>query len=147
MYGTTAPYGNLERSFDLCELAKAAGATYVGRATAYHVPLLIDLISAALDNEGFSVVEALEPCPTYYGRKNKLGGPVEMLEWYKENAVNVKAAAFLSPEKTAGKILIGELYNAPASEYTADYDKLIAKVQRRFDSFQGGIHECESNSD
>ena len=30
MYGTTAPYGNLERSFDLCELAKAAGATYVG---------------------------------------------------------------------------------------------------------------------
>jgi 2-oxoglutarate/2-oxoacid ferredoxin oxidoreductase subunit beta len=147
MYGTTAPYGNLERSFDLCELAKAAGATYVGRATAYHVSLLIDLIAAALDNEGFSVVEALEPCPTYFGRKNNLGGSVEMLELLKRNAVSVKAAAALSPEELVGKTLIGELYKAPAPEYTADYDELIAKVQRRFDSFQGGLRGCASNSD
>ncbi len=34
--GTTAPYGNVERSFDLCKLAEAAGATYVARATSYH---------------------------------------------------------------------------------------------------------------
>jgi 2-oxoglutarate ferredoxin oxidoreductase subunit beta len=147
MYGTTAPYGNLERSFDLCELAKAAGATYVGRATSYHVPLLIDLIEAALKNKGFSVVEALEQCPTYFGRKNKIGGPVEMLEWLKERTVNVKVASSLPPEKTEGKLLIGELYNAPAPEYTADYDEMVDKVQRRFDSFQGGIYGCASNSD
>jgi 2-oxoglutarate ferredoxin oxidoreductase subunit beta len=147
MYGTTAPYGNLERSFDLCELAKAAGATYVARATAYHVTLLIDLISSALDNDGFSVVEALEPCPTYYGRKNKLGGAIEMLELLKEGTVNVKAAAALPPEKVAGKTLIGELYNKSEREYTADYEELIAKVQRRFDSFQGGLYPCASNSD
>jgi 2-oxoglutarate ferredoxin oxidoreductase subunit beta len=147
MYGTTAPYGNLERSFDLCELSKAAGATYVGRATSYHVPLLIDLIEAALGNKGFSVVEALVQCPTYFGRKNKIGGPVEMLEWIKASTVNAKAAASLPPEKVAGKKLIGELHKAPAPEYTADYDELIAKVQRRFDTFQGGIYGCASNSD
>ena len=87
MYGTTAPYGNLERSFDLCELAKAAGATYVARGTSYHVPLLINLIESAIQNKGFSVVEAVVQCPTYFGRKNKVGGPVEMLNWIKDGVV------------------------------------------------------------
>jgi 2-oxoglutarate ferredoxin oxidoreductase subunit beta len=76
-----------------------------------------------------------------------MGGPVEMLNWIKEGVVNVKAAAALPPEKVAGKKLIGELYNAPAPEYTADYDELIAKVQRTYDKFQGGLYGCASNSD
>jgi 2-oxoglutarate ferredoxin oxidoreductase subunit beta len=147
MYGTTAPYGNLERSFDLCELAKAAGATYVGRATSFHVPLLIDLIEAAIRNRGFSVVEALVQCPTYFGRKNNIGGAVEMLEWIRDGVVNAKAAPSLPPEKVAGKKLIGELHNAPAPEYSADYDELIARVQRTYDKFQGGLYGCASNSD
>jgi 2-oxoglutarate/2-oxoacid ferredoxin oxidoreductase subunit beta len=147
MIGTTAPYGNLERSFDLCELAKAAGATYVGRATSYHVTLLIDLIEAALQNKGFSVVEAVVQCPTYFGRKNKVGGAVEMLNWIKDGVVNVKAAPHLPPEKLAGKKLIGELYNGPAPEFTAEYEELIAKVQRSYDKFQGGLYGCASNSD
>jgi 2-oxoglutarate/2-oxoacid ferredoxin oxidoreductase subunit beta len=147
MYGTTAPYGNLERSFDLCELAKAAGATYVARATSYHAVLLIDLIEAALKNKGFSMVEAIVQCPTYFGRKNKVGGAVEMLNWIKDSVVNVKAASSLPPEKVAGKQLIGELHNSPAPEYTADYDELIARVQRTYDKFQGGLYGCASNSD
>jgi 2-oxoglutarate ferredoxin oxidoreductase subunit beta len=147
MYGTTAPYGNLERSFDLCELARASGATYVGRATSYHVPLLVDLIEKALQNKGFSVVEALVQCPTYLGRKNKIGGPVEMLNWIKEGTVNAKAAAALPPEKIKGKLLIGELHNAPEPEFTAEYEALIGRVQRKYDRFQGGLYGCESNSD
>jgi 2-oxoglutarate/2-oxoacid ferredoxin oxidoreductase subunit beta len=147
MIGTTAPYGNLERSFDLCELAKAAGATYVGRATAYHVPLLIDLIEAALRNKGFSVVEALVQCPTYLGRKNKIGGAVQMLERFRDGTVNVKAAAHLPPEKLEGKILIGELYSSSAPEYSAEYKAMASKVRRRYDEFQGGLYGCASNSD
>ena len=147
MYGTTAPYGNLERSFDLCELAIAAGATYVGRSTSYHVPLLIDLIEAALQNKGFSVVEALVQCPTYFGRKNKVGGPVDMLKWIRDGVVSAAAAPSLPPEKVAGKKLIGELHKSSAPEYTADYDELIAKVQRSYGKFQGGLYGCASNSD
>jgi len=143
MYGTTAPFGNLERSFDLCELAKAAGATYVARATSYHVPLLIDLIEAALRNEGFSMVEAITQCPTYFGRKNKVGGAVEMLNWIKDSVVNVKAAAALPPDKVAGKKLIGELYNKSASEFSADYDALIARLRAEQEKALGGAQACE----
>ncbi|MDP2791807.1 MAG: 2-oxoacid:ferredoxin oxidoreductase subunit beta [Rectinemataceae bacterium] len=147
MLGTTAPYGNLENSFDLCELAKAAGASYVARSTSYHVTMLIDLIEKALKNKGFSVVEAVAQCPTYLGRKNKLGGPVEMLNWIKDRTINVKAAAALPPEKVVGKILIGELHSKPMAEYTADYEELIHRVQRKYETFQGGVGECASNSD
>ncbi len=147
MLGTTAPYGNAERSFDLCELAKSSGATFVGRATSYHVPLLIDLIEKALSNNGFSVVEALTQCPTYLGRKNKIGGAVEMLEWIKNQTINAKAAAALPPEKREGKLLIGELHNAPAPEFAGEYGELIHTVQRNFANMKGGLWECASNSD
>jgi 2-oxoglutarate ferredoxin oxidoreductase subunit beta len=147
MLGTTAPYGNVERSFDLCELAKSAGATFVARGTSYHVPLLIDIIEKALRNKGFSVVEAVVQCPTYLGRKNKIGGAVEMLEWIKDGVVNAKAAASMPPEKLVGKKLIGVLHEESAPEFTAEYAEIIARVQRKFDKFQGGLYGCESNSD
>ncbi|MCX7025763.1 MAG: 2-oxoacid:ferredoxin oxidoreductase subunit beta [Spirochaetes bacterium] len=144
---TTAPYGNVERSFDLSKLAIAAGATYVGRATTYHVQLLTDLIEKALLNKGFSVIEAVTQCPTYLGRKNKLGSAVDMLNWFKDGAVNVKAASALPPERLAGKFLIGELHAAPEPEFTEVYGNVVSQVQRKFDQFQGGVRGCEQNSD
>jgi 2-oxoglutarate ferredoxin oxidoreductase subunit beta len=147
MMATTAPYGNVERGFDLCELAKAAGASYVGRGTAYHATLLEDLIGKALQNKGFSVIEALVQCPTYLGRKNKLGSAVEMMNWIKDRAVNIAAAAHLPPEKLEGKVLIGELHAKSEPEFTADYGEVVRQVQRKFDTFQGGVRGCEQNSD
>ncbi|TFG84318.1 MAG: 2-oxoacid:ferredoxin oxidoreductase subunit beta [Spirochaetales bacterium] len=147
MLGTTAPYGNVERCFDLAKLAIAAGATYVGRATTYHATLLEDLIGKALINKGFSVVEAVDQCPTYMGRKNKLGTAVDMLNWLKDRAVNVKAAAVMAPEKLEGKFLVGELYNQPEPEFTAEYMAMAEQVRRKYDNFQGGVRECGQNSD
>lgn len=127
--GTTAPWGTIEREFDLCNLAQAAGASYVARATAYHAPLLTTLIEKGFANRGFSLIEAVSQCPTYYGRKNKLGGPTEMLRWQKEHAVPVQAAAKLSEAEMAGKFRIGELHNQPSFEYTDEYAKIIARAK------------------
>jgi 2-oxoglutarate ferredoxin oxidoreductase subunit beta len=147
MIGTTAPYGNVERSFDLAKLSIAAGATFVARATTYHIQLLSELIEKALLHKGFSVVEAITPCPTYFGRKNKVGSAVDMLNWFKEKAVNVKAAAVMTQDKLEGKFMIGELYCENAPEYTTEYNTLVENVRRKFDNFQGGDRGCEQNSD
>ena len=127
--GTTAPYGNVERSFDLTKLSIAAGATFVGRATSYHVQLLTTLLEKALQHKGFSVIEAVTQCPTYFGRKNKIGSAVDMLNWYKEKAVNVKAAATMSPETLIGRFLIGELYYENAPEFTEEYNKQVEHIR------------------
>ncbi len=123
--GTTAPYGNIDKAFDICDLAAAAGATYVGRATSYHANLVTQLVKNGLNNEGFSLIEAISGCPTYYGRKNKKGGPVDMMQWQKEHAVMATAAAKMTPEQLEGKFLIGEFKNKPEPEYTQEYQKII----------------------
>jgi 2-oxoglutarate ferredoxin oxidoreductase subunit beta len=128
---TTAPYGTLENPFDLAELAKGAGATYVARGTCYHVKLLSDLIYKGAKNKGFSLIEAITQCPISYGRKNRMGSPADMIKWQKENSVSVKAAEKMSPEKLEGKFLIGELYSTQAPEYTERYKQLEEKINSR----------------
>ena len=54
---TTAPYLTIDPSFDVVELSKAAGATFVARTTSYHIQQVSDLIRQAILHEGFSVVE------------------------------------------------------------------------------------------
>lgn len=130
-YATTAPYGNIDRSFDLCKLAQAAGATYAARGTVYHVPQLIKLIEKALNHDGFSVIDAVAICPTYFGRKNKMGSPVAMMENIRDLSVTVKTAAKLSRQELSGKIVIGEFYEESAPEYTKEYAKVIEKAQGR----------------
>ncbi|WP_286680652.1 2-oxoacid:ferredoxin oxidoreductase subunit beta [Tepidanaerobacter sp. EBM-49] len=128
-YATTAPYGNIDRSFDLCKLAEAAGATYVARGTVYHVPQLIKLIEKAINHDGFSVIDAVAICPTYFGRKNKMGSPAAMMENIRDLSVTVKTAAKLSSQELSGKIVIGEFYEESAPEYTKEYAKVIEKAQ------------------
>ena len=129
-FGTTAPYGNIDKAFDIAELAGAAGATYTARGTAYHAKPLTKLIENGIKNKGFSLVEAISICPTYYGRKNKKGDAVSMMNFLKNNAVNVKAADKLPKEKLEGKFFIGEFYNSEEPEYTAEYQKIIDSLQK-----------------
>lgn len=134
-YASTAPYGNIDRSFDLCKLAEACGATYVARATTYHTTMLINYIARALQKKGFSLVEAISQCPTYFGRRNKLGAGARMMEWYRDNSVTVSTWQKMSHEERAGKILIGEFVNYDEPEYTEEYEqKIIARAQKRGDT-------------
>lgn len=130
--GTTAPFGNIDMNFDLCELAKAAGATYVSRSTIFTANMLIKQVENGIKNNGFSFIEALTICPTYYGRKNRKGEAVDMMVYLKENAINIAAYDKLPKEQREGKIVIGEIYKSKRPEYTEEYQKII-------DSFSEGV--------
>ncbi len=110
------------------ELARAAGASFVARGTAHHAVALTDLIYQALQNDGFSFVEAISQCPVSYGRRNKLGNAAQMLRWQRDNTVNVKAAAKMTPEQLQGKILTGVLHHAVRPEYARSYEQLVARL-------------------
>ena len=128
---TTAPYGNIEKAFDLMKLADAAGATYVARVTTYHVREAIKVIEKGLSNKGFSLIEGISECPTYYGRKNKKGSAVQIMEWTRDNSIDVKKAKAdgMSPEELRGKLLIGEFKNVIEPEYTTEYQKIIDRIR------------------
>ncbi len=123
--GTTAPYGNIDANFDLCELAKASGATYVSRSTVYGANMIIKQVEEGIKNKGFSFIETITICPTYYGRKNKKGDAVDMMNYLKENTVNKIAYEKLSEEKRKDKIIVGEIYKGQRPEYVEEYEKII----------------------
>jgi 2-oxoglutarate ferredoxin oxidoreductase subunit beta len=134
---TTAPYGNIEPPMPICELAKAAGATFVARSTVYHAVELDRYIEQAIRKNGFSLVEAVSYCPTTYGRMNKLGTTVDMMRKLKEDSVALNAVDKLTPEERETKIVRGVLHDIEKPEYTQLYDQLIQRVQQ--DSLVGDL--------
>jgi 2-oxoglutarate ferredoxin oxidoreductase subunit beta len=84
---STSPYGNAEHPFNVPYLAAASGATYVARWTALHVRRLERSIMDGLTKRGFSVIEVISPCPTYYGRWNRMGSTLQQMRYYHENSV------------------------------------------------------------
>ncbi|MDR3570452.1 MAG: 2-oxoacid:ferredoxin oxidoreductase subunit beta [Syntrophobacteraceae bacterium] len=83
---STTPRGNPESPFNLPLLAYASGATYIARWTMLHTRDLTQSITEALTRTGFSFIEVLAPCPTGYGRKNRLKA-TDMLKIYQEKAM------------------------------------------------------------
>ena len=129
----TSPHGNMEPHFDVAELAKGAGATFVARGTSYHVPQLDTYIHKALEHKGFSVVDVAEGCYTTHGRKNKkkYASNLDMLKYQRDNAVPLNKAKDMAPEELEGKIVTGVLHDIEKPEFTDKYQKII-------DSLKGG---------
>ena len=128
---TTAPYGNIEPPFPICDLAVAAGATYVARSTVYHALELDKYLAEAISRDGFSVVEAVSYCHTTYGRLNKLGTAADMMRSLKDNSIPQSALDRLTPEEKAAntKIVRGKFIDTPRPQYTQVYSNLITRVQ------------------
>ena len=84
---TTSPYGNVEVPLNLPSLAAACGAVYVARWLSLDVRRLAQSYHEALTKEGFSFVEVIAPCPTAFGRRNRLGSALDMIKLYEENSM------------------------------------------------------------
>ena len=126
---TTARYGNLDRPFDIAQLAAGAGATFTARGSAYHAKETTELIKQGILHKGFSLIDVYSVCPTYYGRKNGKGGAVEMLQWQKEHMVPAAAYYAMSEEARQDKMLVGVLTHTEHPEYTEKYTELIERVR------------------
>ncbi len=124
---TTAPYTNIDREFDVVEMALAAGATFVARSTVFHAKQTTDLINQAILHEGFSVVEVLSQCPTHFGRKNKQGAAADMMERYKDITVPVGSK---KKEDNPDLIERGIFMQKDAPEYCREYDKIMQKAMK-----------------
>jgi len=124
---TTAPYTNIDQEFDVVSIATAAGATFVARTSSYHVQQLPEVLEEAIRHKGFSVVEVMSPCPTYYGRKNKEGSAVDMMEKLKTNTTTIGSKA-----KKENPLLIerGVFVKKEMPEYCAEYQKIIERAMK-----------------
>ena len=131
---TTALYGNIEHAFSIAELAVTAGASLVARGTVYHANRLDKWIEQAILKRGFSVVEVISHCHTQYGRRNKMGGPVEMLRWQKESSVSLEKARTLSAEEMKDKFTIGILVDRDLPICVREYRRIREAAKEKLRS-------------
>lgn len=128
---STSVYGHIEHAFSIAELAVTAGASFVARSTVYHADLMDRLFEQAVRKRGFAVVEVISNCHVQYGRRNKLGGAVEMLKGFRKNSVTVNKAARMTPEELEGKITIGVLADRQMPISTEEYRRIRRKARER----------------
>lgn len=125
---STTPYGNIDQNFDLCELTRVAGATYIARGATFNPRQLIKLIKNGLEHKGFSFIESFSQCPVNYGRRNGLKTANEILKWQQEQTVNIKRWEKLSADEKEGKFPTGVIFEEKRPEYTERYEKIIREV-------------------
>jgi len=106
---TTTRRGNIEEPFNIPYLVAASGAVYVARWTTAQVRRLEKTITEALLKKGFSLVEVISPCPTYYGRMNKQATGLDIMKYYRDNSV-IKSNIDLkyADIKLDGQIVVGK---------------------------------------
>ena len=83
------------------------------------------IIEEAIMHKGFSVVEIMSQCPTYFGRKNKIGGTVQMMEYFKSNTTPIGSKA---KEENPMLIERGVFVHNDLPEYCSQYDKVIERA-------------------
>jgi 2-oxoglutarate ferredoxin oxidoreductase subunit beta len=107
----TTMEGNVYKPFDLCKLVLGAGAPYVARYSVTQPLSLIGAVKKALSMPSFAFLDALSPCPTQFGRRNRYDSPADMLRVLMESCVSREEAAKMSREALEGKIVTGEFSN------------------------------------
>jgi len=108
----TTPYGNCEYPFNLTHLAYASGAIYVARWTSFHARYLIESVKKCFDKKGFKFIEVITPCPTGYGRPNRLGTGLDQMKFYRDNSA---IRNHINPMEAGlgfrGPLVVGEFVN------------------------------------
>lgn len=127
-FTTTTPYGNIEHPFNLVYLAAAAGAVYVARWTVAHPIQLIRSIKKGFKKRGFAFIEVIAPCITLYARYNRLGRPLNIIQYLRKSSV---VKNFIDPSSAeiqiGGEIVVGEFVDAERPEFISELYRLICE--------------------
>lgn len=64
--GNSTPYGSLDKPINPLELMLISGATFIARAFSGDAESLKEIIKKAVNHKGFSFIEVLQPCFTFF---------------------------------------------------------------------------------
>jgi len=130
MWTVSQKAGNIDPTFDACELAIAAGASFVGRETVNSPKKMEKLMFQAMEHKGFSFLDIQSNCHINLGRKNKMQSAMANLEWIDDITVSKKKYDALPPEEQLNLFPTGILkQDTEVREYCDMYED-IKKVQQ-----------------
>ena len=78
--GKSTPHGSIEKPFNPLELAYASGATFIARGYTNNLKLLEKIIKKGIKHKGFSHIDVLQICATFFDRHDYYGNHVYELK-------------------------------------------------------------------
>ena len=112
--GPSTPHGNEEDPFNPLVLMLEAGATFVAREFSARIDELSGIIAAAVEHEGFSLVEVLQPSITFNNTYEEYSAAVETVS---EPAATLEDALMLARERE--RLPAGILYRVERPSHGA----------------------------
>jgi len=127
MWTVTQKVGNIDPTFDTCNLAIAAGASFVARESMLDPKKLEKILIKAMQHKGFSMMEVLSNCHINLGRKNKMVSAMENLEWIDSITVSKKKYDVMSEEEQLNLLPTGILKQDTEAD---EYCDMYAEIQK-----------------
>jgi len=130
MWTVSQKAGNIDPTFNACNLAIAAGASFVGREAVTDPKKLEKLLVKGFSHKGFSFMEVLSNCHINLGRKNKMVTARENLDWIDSITMGKMKFEKLNDEEKLNYLPTGVLKeNTEAREYSEMYQEIQAVHQ------------------
>ncbi len=127
MWTVSQKAGNIDPTFDTCDLAIAAGASFVARETMLEPKKLEKVLIKAMKHKGFSMMEVLSNCHINLGRKNKMLSAMANLEWIDSITVSKKKYDAMSEEEQLNLLPLGVLKEDTEAD---EYCDMYAEIQK-----------------
>ena len=145
--GTSAPFGVFEPPFNLVNLALGAGASFIAQGAVTTLPehqhQLDELIEAALDHKGFSVVNVVGTCHTGWGSHNKRSDAFRYRRYLQDKVLPVERWKELEPAAQAGFLPLGILHQdkRPDLQSSSAYLAAVAKARKAYPVTEEALEE------
>ncbi len=132
--------GNIDPTFNACNLAIGAGASFVARETMIEPKKLEKVLVKAFSHKGFSFVEVNSNCHINLGRKNKMASAMENLDWINSITMPLKKwEALEDPIEKENLLPTGVLREVEQEEYCEMY----AEIQKAAQGERGKITQAD----
>jgi len=102
--GPSTPRGSVEEPLNPLSLMLESGATFVARGYPVKLKHLSEIMVKAVEHEGFSFVDVLQPCVSFNNTYEKYNSLVEILDYLPENYDEAMSIAKRSDEFPIGII-------------------------------------------
>jgi 2-oxoglutarate ferredoxin oxidoreductase subunit beta len=136
--GPSTPKGSVEEPLNPLSLMLEAGATFVARGYPVKLDHLADTIAQAIEHEGFSFVDVLQPCVSFNNTYQKYNAMVEILDHTPDSFKEAMTIA-----KRKDKLALGIIYKEEKppfhKELYGDFNPVTKRMAR-----EGRIKKIEA---
>ncbi|MEW6088336.1 MAG: thiamine pyrophosphate-dependent enzyme [bacterium] len=133
--GKSTPRGTKELPLNPLELILSSGATFIGRGYSSHLELLKKVLKEAITHKGFSLVDVLQVCVTFFNMYEYYNKTVYELKGHDTDDYNRALEKIREWDYNSGApIGLGIFYRKDAPVFEENFSKIMPQKEEERDS-------------